>query len=71
MPIRLGALAAGNSMSLADRRRTFVAGAPVDADLTTFFEEWFDRAGSLDRPPVASRWHGTRPDRGRHDHAAR
>jgi aminopeptidase N len=43
-------------MSLADLRRAFVAGAPVVADLTRFFEEWLDRAGA---PSIGLRWrHG-------------
>lgn len=47
---------AGRPMSLADLRRAFVAAAPADADLPTFFEEWLDRAGA---PLITMKWrHG-------------
>ena len=47
---------AGRPMSLADLRGAFVAGAPADADVTTFFAQWLDRAGA---PSIGLRWrHG-------------
>ena len=47
---------AGRPISLADLRQAFVAGAPAEADLTRFFEEWLDRAGA---PSIGLRWrHG-------------
>ena len=36
----------GGEMSLADLRATFLAAAPSEADLETFFHQWFDRSGA-------------------------
>jgi len=36
----------GDEMSLADLRAAFMAAAPPEAELETFFQQWLDRAGA-------------------------
>jgi hypothetical protein len=46
--------AAKSGISLASVRQSFIAAAPAELDLETFFAEWLDRAGA---PVVEMEWH--------------
>lgn len=46
-------VARGGSVSLADLRRLYMARAPGDSGLATFFAQWLDRSGA---PEVVATW---------------